>query len=168
MIRIFISKVYNLFQINRGELCSTIFSDLKTSIKVNFKDSKQIYKMKEPEKENPVKKAQLSLDNLARRVNNLKVLTRNKMAFINNSEYDSNSSENLNLKSFCYLKCKKCSAKPKFRLSELNQNTNLLTLAHLHDELKMHGHKIRKNFKSNKYQLKKELKSHYLKQHKKM
>ena len=113
---------------------------------------------------------------LNRKIQNWKIMQRERNNKLNNSEilsdYSFNSSS-INNNEFCVAhKCSTCNIKCNFRLSELNSSNMFLTQAQVNDELKNHGHpKSRRNKDRNKTmrtltQALMELKIHYLSYHK--
>ena len=168
-------KYYNFFTDSSFHLKTHLMSDQETFIRLNSKIASMNSSINVNTSNDMIEPLIVQSTYLNRKIQNWKIMQRERSDKLNSSEFLSDSFNNsrINNNEFCSAnKCSSCHSKCYFRLSELNNSNMFLTQTQINEELKHHGHpKSRRNKDRNKTmrtrtQALMELKTHYLSYHK--
>ena len=166
-------QYYNFFTDSSFHLKTYLMSDQDISIRLDSKIASENLALNLNPSNDMVEPIIVQSTYLKKKIQNWKIMQRERNNKLNNSEIlsdDSFNSSNINNYEFCIEhKCLTCNKKCNFRLSELNRSNMFLTQAQLNNELKIHGHPKSRRLRNRGRtisQAELELKSHYLTYHK--
>ncbi|CAF1001538.1 unnamed protein product [Brachionus calyciflorus] len=165
-----INNYYNFFNDQEFIFKSTIISDLKKEIIIQFSDKSKAYS-KEEIVQNEIKIANdpISIENLEKKLFHIDLLQREKRRKLSNSTEKKNlQSIKLFNKANCKKSCKSCTQQTAIKLSDLDETTSFFRLNQINEELRRHGHAKFKRINGKNRTIeqgKKELRNHLIQFH---
>lgn len=156
---------------------SNILSDSKFEHIVPFKDQIKKAEIRASQLELNDDNETINFENLNKKIFRIKYLQRkNRVMFSSSSNEDSYGDETVTTNQkiiqnkYCKTKCSNCIVGMSFRLNEIDEDINKMSLENILNELKKHGHAKYKKINGKnrtKIQAQEELKHHLLNNHRK-